>query len=137
MAGHTPWRETRAKLAEEIGEERLAASQRAAREAYEARREYRGWVTVASVDIESDEAERLLTVLQDHHGELGPVLSGARDGLQVIVAIAVDGEDEAMAAAELYAAVADGLRRADLGDRYPTAIELEPVDERDVSARQT
>jgi dsDNA-binding SOS-regulon protein len=142
MAGHTPWRKTRAKLAEEGGDDRLAASERAATDAYEASREFRGWLTVPGLDIESDQAERLLTILLEHHGELGPVLSGARDGLQVVVTVAAEGESEAMAAAELYAAVADGLRRAHLGDRYPTAIELarvdcELADQRDLSGSPT
>jgi hypothetical protein len=47
--------------------------------------EYRGWVPVAGLDVETDAAERLLTVLEQWHGDLGPVLGGTREGLEVVV----------------------------------------------------
>jgi hypothetical protein len=89
--------------------------------------EFRAYVAVPGVDVESDDAERLLDVLADRHGGLGPVLSGHGDGLQVIVS--TDTDDEATAARDLYAAVMDGLQHAGLAHRYASRLELELVAE--------
>ena len=87
--------------------------------------EFRGWITVPGIDIESDDAERLLTTLSESHGDLGPVLSGSAAGIEIV--IATDAADETTAASELYTAAAGALSLAALGDHYPTAIELEAV----------
>jgi hypothetical protein len=89
--------------------------------------EYRGWITVPGVNIESDEADELLGALEQRHGDLGPVLSGAGGGDDVEVILSTDRDDETSAACWLYSAVADGLHRAGLGGLYPTAIKLEAV----------
>ena len=88
--------------------------------------EIRGYVVVPGVDVESDAAGRLLDVLCQRHPELGPVLGGTRDGLEVVVATEAD--HESLAARELYAAVMDGLQHAGLEQHYASRIELEHVE---------
>lgn len=87
--------------------------------------EYRAWVTVPGITADSDPAEHLLDALSHRYGELGPVLSGTTDGLQVVMA--TDAIDEHDAARELYAATSDALRAAGLSDHYPITIEVEIV----------
>lgn len=87
--------------------------------------EFRAWVTVPGITADSDTAGRLLDSLTDHHGDLGPVLAGTAQGVQVVLATEVG--DEAEAARALYSATADALRRIGLADCYPTAVEIEHV----------
>jgi hypothetical protein len=89
--------------------------------------EFRGWIRVPGVHIESEEAERLLSTLERESGELGPVLSGASGGA-VDVVLAVDSADEATAARRLFSATADAVTRAGLAGRYPTSVTIEPVE---------
>lgn len=87
--------------------------------------EFRAWITIPGIDVESEHADRLHRALDQRYGDLGPVLSGATDA--TIVVVATDAEDEAGAAGELVHAVTDALRRARLADRYPVAVEIEPT----------
>ena len=88
--------------------------------------EYRAYIRVPSLDVEDDDAERMLVSLERLHGELGPVLSGEGDGFDVI--LLTDRGDRAEAAVQLYDAVVDALRACGLTDLYPTRVEVEPVD---------
>lgn len=92
--------------------------------------EYRAWITIPHLAVESGGAECLHDALQKHSGDLGPVLSGLSDGLQVVLAI--NSDHEADAARAMYDAVTDSLRAAGLADRYPTAIDLEPANDGDL-----
>lgn len=87
--------------------------------------EYRGWITVPHLDVESADAERFLVVLEDCYGDFGPVLSGAGDAVQVV--LLTDSNVEADAAREMYAVTTGALRLAGLADRYVSALEIEPV----------
>jgi hypothetical protein len=80
------------------------------------------------VNVESDEANALLSALEAEHGKLGPVLSGESPA-SVDVILLADDADESQAAREMYDAVVDGLRAAGLGHLYPTAVEIESADE--------
>jgi hypothetical protein len=84
--------------------------------------DYRGWVHVPGIDVEGDEAGRLLKVLEQRHGSYGPVLSGAGDGLDVIVSVACSHETEASAL--MLGAVTEALIAGGFSSR-PSAIEVE------------
>lgn len=86
--------------------------------------EYRAYVRVP-LDVEGESAGRLLSALSRQHGHLGPVLSGERDGLDVI--LLTDRGDRAAAAVETYDAVIDAMRASGMTDLYPTGICVEPV----------
>lgn len=86
--------------------------------------EFRAWITVPGLDVESDAATRLLATLDDgRYGDIGPVLSGSD------VVVSTDAPDEAEAAGRLAAAVGDALHIAGLGALYPARVALEPIDE--------
>lgn len=84
--------------------------------------EYRGTVKVPGIDIESAEAEQLLDTLNERYGDCGPVLGGAGDGVDVI--LATDQEHEDVASATLLGVVMDALLVTKLPLR-PESIELE------------
>jgi hypothetical protein len=87
--------------------------------------EFRAWIQVDGVDIESDVAADLLDALAGRHGELGPVLGGVRGGVEVVLAT---NRDQAVEAAEeMYAAVADCLRSIGRPELFPAKIEIESV----------
>ncbi|HEX7300962.1 MAG TPA: hypothetical protein VF257_18340 [Solirubrobacteraceae bacterium] len=90
--------------------------------------EYRAWITIPGLPIEPDDASLALhRTLDRDHGELGPILGGDARGVQVV--LSTTASDPAAAAGELHAAVVDSLRIAGLEHLYPSAIELEVVDE--------
>jgi hypothetical protein len=90
--------------------------------------EYRAWITIPGLPIEPDDASMTLhRVLDREHGDLGPILGGDAQGVKVVVSTAAP--DPVTAAGELHAAVIDSLRIAGLKHLYPSAIELELVDE--------
>jgi hypothetical protein len=90
--------------------------------------EYRAWITIPGLPIDPDDASiELHRILDRDHGELGPILGGDAEGVQVV--LSVNASDPAAAAGELHAAVVDSLRSAGLEHLYPSAIELEVVDE--------
>lgn len=87
--------------------------------------EYRAYIRVPGLDVESVGAERLLSKLEVHHGEMGPVLSGGATGLDVVLAIEAD--NPSTAAEVMYTTVADSLRLIGEADLYPQTVEIEPV----------
>ena len=92
--------------------------------------DYRAYIRVPGIDIEGDAANELGDALNRHHGKLGPVLGGTREGIEVIVSL--DRPTKSEAVTTMVAVVADSMIRVGLGDHYPTSIELEPVDEREL-----
>lgn len=88
--------------------------------------EYRAYVRIP-LDVEGESAVGLLRSLERLHGHLGPVLSGEKDGLDVI--LLTDRDDRAEAAVTMYDAVVDALRDCGLTDLYPTRISVEPVED--------
>ncbi len=58
--------------------------------------------------------------------DYGPIISWYDDTARIVVS--TDADDEATAAAELYAAVAAGMRAAGV-PRYPTAVAIERPEE--------
>lgn len=89
--------------------------------------EYRAWITIPGLPIEPDEASfALASALDRDHGDLGPILGGSSEAVQVV--LSTEAADPATAAGELHAAVVDSLRVAGLAHLYPSAIELELVD---------
>jgi hypothetical protein len=90
--------------------------------------EYRAWITIPGLPIEPDHASLALhRALDRDHGELGPILGGDADGVQVV--LSTNATDPAAAAGKLHAAVLHSLRVAGLEHLYPSAIELELADE--------
>lgn len=107
MPGHTPWAEIRRA--------RPFVSP------------YRGYVTIPGLPAaeHDDRHDRLIDVLEREHPELGPILGGTAEGVQVV--LSTDALGPAKAAGEFVSAVADALHDAALGDLYPGAVEVEPV----------
>jgi len=93
--------------------------------------EYRVWITVPNLPfIRETEWEPFIECLETRHDEdLGPVLSW--DGDKALVIASLETEDEASAARRVVDAVAEALRHAGLGDRYPDGVEVERIDERE------
>jgi hypothetical protein len=92
--------------------------------------EYRARVTIPGLPLTADDQHNaLMDVLVHDAGELGPVMTWTDDWSGTIVILATDAPDEATAAGEMLAAVVDSLRCAALEHLYPTALEMERVDE--------
>ena len=90
--------------------------------------EIRARITVPDLPCDDDEQwEPLAEALERDHGEYGPILAWERDDLVAVLSMAAT--DRAHAAQVLVGVVTDSLHQAGLGDRYPTAIELEEVAE--------
>ena len=90
--------------------------------------EIRARITVPDLPCDDEQQwEPFADALERDHGEFGPILAWERDDL--VTVLSMDATDRAHAAQVLVSAVIDSLRRAGLGDRYPTAIELEEVAE--------
>lgn len=87
--------------------------------------EWRGWIRVNGLSVEADDAEALLGALLRGHLSLGPVLSGAGDGLDVI--LGTDQPTKTLAERELVAAVSDGLTAAGLSSYGIGKAEVEPA----------
>jgi hypothetical protein len=97
--------------------------------------EYRARVTIPGLPLTADDQhDALMDALVRDAGELGPVMTWTDDQSATIVILATDAPDEATAAGELLAAVIDSLRSAGLEHLYPTAVELEAVDDREPAA---
>jgi hypothetical protein len=88
--------------------------------------EYRAYVRENGIDIESDEAMRLLNALEANARAMGPVLGGTSEGLEVVLASDTEGPGEA--AAEACAAVAASLVGAGLKDLAPNGVEVEAAE---------
>jgi hypothetical protein len=86
--------------------------------------EWRGWITIPRLEIESDGADDLLSALLDRH-DLGPALSGWGLGLDVV--IATESGTAAEAAKGFCDAVVDSLRTIGLEHLHPTKVEIELV----------
>lgn len=93
--------------------------------------EYRGWIKVPGIDVESDEAGKLLDILNDRYGRYGPVLGGVGDGIEVT--LSSDETDETTARQRLLGAVTDALIFDGFGQR-PESIELELAQDDRVTA---
>jgi hypothetical protein len=92
--------------------------------------EYRVWITVPNLPFSrSPEWEPFIKNLETRYDELGPVLSWEGDKALVIASLETDGE--ASAAQRVVDAVAEALRGTGLGDRYPDAVQVERIDERE------
>lgn len=93
--------------------------------------EYRVWITVPNLPFSAEaEWEPFIEHLETRcDEELGPVLSW--DGDKALVIASVDTDGEASAAQRVVDAVAEALRNTGLGDRYPDAVEVERIDERE------
>lgn len=87
--------------------------------------EYRAFIRVLDLDVESDTAGDLMSALGRHHGEMGPVLSGSGAGLDVV--LATEADSPSTAAEVMFAAVADALRLIGEPHLYPHAVEIEPA----------
>lgn len=88
--------------------------------------EYRGWVKVPGIGVESDDAGRFLEILEQRHTAYGPVLSGAGDGIDVVLSVSQPHENAASAL--MLGAVTDALMAGEFSSR-PSAIEVEHVEE--------
>lgn len=92
--------------------------------------EYRAWIRVPGLDVESDHAGRLLAALDSgRYGDIGPALSGAGDGSDVVAS--TDTDDPATAARRLYDAVVDAIDDTGLGYSRPDRVEVEPADDQE------
>lgn len=87
--------------------------------------EYRAHIRVPVLEVASENAGRLLSTLELHHGEMGPVLSGCTGGLDVV--LAADADSPSTTAEAMYVPVADSLRLIGEPDPYPHAVEIEPA----------
>lgn len=86
--------------------------------------EYRLWITVTDLPLSAEAHwQPLVDHLEQHHGDLGPVLSW--DGDEAVLVIALDSDSEAHAVRTGVDVVADALHRTGLGDRYPRLVEVE------------
>lgn len=94
--------------------------------------EYRMWVRVSGITIEGEQADVLFESLETIAGGLGPVLSGCEDWIEVILSMTA--ADRATAASVGAQAVAEALRRADLPDRWPEAIRVQPVSDTEAAS---
>ncbi|MGH2923630.1 MAG: hypothetical protein ACRDKH_06335 [Solirubrobacterales bacterium] len=87
--------------------------------------DYRAWITVPGIDIESDDAGFLLDVLDERFGSFGPVLSGVRNGVEVVLSTGgANGEDRARAL--MLGAVTDALLFGGFAE-HPSGIRLERI----------
>lgn len=91
------------------------------------RMEFRSWIRVPGLDIESDVAADLLDSLTELHGDLGPVLGGAENGVEVV--LATDKDEPVEAAEEMYIAVSECLQAIGQPSLFPTHVEIELVDD--------
>lgn len=89
--------------------------------------DWRAWIKVPGLDIEGEDAERLLVELERSHGDMGPVLGGTRVGVDVV--LSVDRPTESDAAQAMFDAVCDSLRTVGLGNLYAVSLEMEPSDD--------
>ena len=90
--------------------------------------EIRARITVPDLPCDDEQRwEPLADALERDHGAFGPILAWERDDL--VTVLSMDATDRAHAVQVLVGAVTDSLHRAGLGDRFPTAIELEEVAE--------
>jgi len=88
--------------------------------------EFRVYITVPNLPVEPDSVwQPLAEALERDHSELGPVIGWHGDDAEVVVS--TDADDEAHAAGIATAAVGAALHAAGLGERYPSAIEIEPI----------
>jgi hypothetical protein len=69
--------------------------------------------------------EPFLAWLEEHHGDLGPILTGSEGGSEVVVS--GDFPDRAAAAQAAVAVVAEALRATGFSDLFPSAVDIEPV----------
>jgi hypothetical protein len=94
--------------------------------------EYRAWIRVPGLDVEGDDAGRLLAALDSgRYGDVGPVLSGAGDSSDVVVS--TDTDDPAAAARQLYDVIVEAIDDAGLGYPRPSRVEVEPADHRELA----
>lgn len=93
--------------------------------------EYRIWVTIPQLPLSAESTwEPFIERFEERHGDLGPVL-GWEDGTASVV-VSTAAADEAEAARVATDATIDVLHVCGLGDHYPSALEVERVeDERD------
>jgi hypothetical protein len=90
--------------------------------------EYRGWITVPGIDVESDDAGNLLQALEELHGSFGPVLSGTDEGVEVVLSVDEPDGDKAKARALMLGVVTDTLIFNGFG-QHPSRIELERAED--------
>ena len=90
--------------------------------------EIRARITVPDLPCDDEQQwEPFADALERDHGDFGPILAWERDDL--VAVLSMDATDRAHGALVLVGAMIDPLHQAGLGDRYPTAIELEEVGE--------
>jgi hypothetical protein len=88
--------------------------------------EYRAWISVPGLPLEAEQRwEPLIERLEREHHDYGPILAWEADGAQVV--LSTDAPSEAIAARDLYHAVAESLRATGLSELYPTRVAIVPV----------
>ena len=88
--------------------------------------EFRAFITIPALPFTAEDTwEPLAAALERDHAERGPILNWEGEDLQVVLSMAA--EDQALAVRTLVGDVTDALRAAGLGDRYPSAFELEAI----------
>jgi hypothetical protein len=88
--------------------------------------EYRAWISVPGLPVEAAQRwEPLIERLEHEHGEFGPILAWEHDGAQLV--LSTDAPNEAVAARDMYHAVAESLRATGLAELYPARVEIVAV----------
>jgi hypothetical protein len=89
--------------------------------------EYRIWMSITNMPL-SQESKwlPLMTHLEHHHAELGPVASWDDDTTMVLT-IAADEPDRAAAANLAMRVASDALHATSLGEFFPSIFQIEPA----------
>lgn len=90
--------------------------------------EQRAWITIENFPDDEAAWSSLLAALDSRSGEYGPVLGGG-DKRSVRIVMSADIEDRAEFARLMVDRVVDALRATGMENLYPSAIEIESIED--------